>query len=204
MKRLVTVGFRNLGWRSWLTCSLCAECPDSDQKGCCCYSPVLRLAELGLLQRDNPQILRDLLEMPHLTILDYSVTVESVRCVDNTRRCQFHSCKGGCVLPVEFRESVCRRYVCAGTGLWEQAGAKDWTRFFDELEVWEAGFNQELEQELRKAGITLRGDHDCFFAVLGQAFERLYQPALQRIPKPPEEENLTFSVDVSDWIEWQK
>ena len=204
MKQPVRVSFHNLGWRSWIECSLCALCPKSDGKGCCSYSPLFMPVDLGYFQLHNPELIKEIFRLQPLTVLDSCVIVDSCRDADGSLRCQFHSRQSGCTLIPELREFICRKYVCSGMRLWEQAGVERWKEFFEELENREALLNKAIETELRAGGAWLNKDRERFFGVLGLAYAKHFQPAGEWARDLPEVESFLFEVDVTDWNEWKK
>ncbi|HRY12126.1 MAG TPA: hypothetical protein P5309_01020 [Syntrophomonadaceae bacterium] len=204
METEITLVFHNLGLRSFIEVDLCARCPRQDDKGCCgFYSPVFYPTDLVYLYINEPDLLRHIFSLDHLTILDASVTVNNV--IDGeSYRCRFHSQAGGCTLPQHLRESVCRHFVCAGIGWMEEDSLQDWRRFFDDLTDYEIETNNRWSEILANLGITLRRPElrDRFFSEL----VKLYRDNLDNLPdfikSMPEEETRTLRRSLVFGTEW--
>lgn len=143
--------------RSYIEVDLCARCPRQDDKGCCgYYSPVFYPLDFYYLQQHARQVLDLIWSLPHLTILDHSVTVNSFPDDSGGYYCQFHKRDGGCQLQQEYRESICRHFVCPGIDWQREAKLSGWKDFFAELENLEIKFNQAIAEELTKQELSLR------------------------------------------------
>lgn len=157
MQKDVTLVFHRQGLRSWIEVDLCPDCPRMDGKGCCgYYSPVFYLTDLVWISHRDPGFLDRLFDLPRLTVLDFSITVNSLPDVDDSFRCQFHSTQRGCLLPLDLRESVCRIFVCPGIAWWNDQALKDWKKYFDDLEKFEIALNNKVAQESLRHGWSLR------------------------------------------------
>lgn len=204
MRQHVDVIFHNLGLRSWIECSMCASCPDSKGKGCCCYKPLYMPADLAYLQQNQPEVLERVLAVRPLTMMETCFLVENYQGEDGTLFCRFHSRKGGCTLEVAEREYVCRRYVCEGVPIWDIPGTGEWQRFFGELERREAELNGILEKELKEAGASLNRDVKHYLQVLQQAYDKIEDQGKTWFENMPVEGRFTLEVDDAEWHEWAK
>ncbi|ADI02440.1 MAG TPA: hypothetical protein GXX39_10380 [Syntrophothermus lipocalidus] len=156
MERDIVLVFHNQGLRSYIEVDLCPQCPRLNDKGCCgYYSPVFYPTDLAYIILNRPGLVDHIFSLPHLTILDASVTVNSL-VDDDGYRCQFHSRQTGCLLPMMLRESVCRHFVCPGIGWWEEESLSHWKLFFDQLAEYEIAVNNRISGELKRRGLTLR------------------------------------------------
>ena len=156
MDKEITLVFHNRGLRSYIEVDLCRECPRQDDKGCCgYYSPIFYPTDMAYLLEHNPELLDYIFSLEHLTVLDASVTVNST--IEGTSyRCRFHSREGGCILGQSMRESVCRHFVCAGIGWWEDENLQDWRDFFVKLTDYEIQLNTLWADKLQEQGLSLR------------------------------------------------
>src|SRR5690606_21028372 len=101
MLKEINLVFHRRGLRSFIEVDLCADCPRRDHKGCCGhYSPVFYLTDLYFIAKQRPQLIDYIAELPFLTVLDASITVNSIPDKDGSSRCQFHSLEKGCLLPM--------------------------------------------------------------------------------------------------------
>lgn len=152
----IRITFHNSGLRSYIEVDLCRECPRQDGKGCCGhYSPVFYATDLAYLALHRPDLLDLIFSQSHLTILDASITVNNE--IDGASyRCRFHKVDGGCVLEQQYRESVCRHFVCPGIAWQQEEELESWRQFFDFLEDYEISLNERIAERLKRAGLTLR------------------------------------------------
>ena len=180
MEKKITLVFHNQGLRSYIEVDLCAECPRQDDKGCCgYYSPIFYPTDLAYLLFNQPDLLDYIFSLDRLTILDASVTVNSM--IENPGyRCRFHRQDKGCLLAQPLRESICRHFVCAGIGWTEDENLQDWRGFFEELTDYEILLNNRRTEILREKGLTLRNPsmRKPFFDELSI----LYRETLQDLP----------------------
>ncbi len=156
LTRDIHLRFHNRGLRSYIEVDLCRQCPRQDGKGCCGhYSPVFYSTDLAYLWLWRKDLIDLIFRQPHLTILDASVTVNNE--IDGEGyRCRFHSPDSGCILEQEYRESICRHFVCPGIGWEQEEGLQPWRDFFGLLEEYEISLNQQIAEELHSRGLTLR------------------------------------------------
>lgn len=169
MVREINLVFHRRGLRSFIEVDLCAECPRQDNKGCCgYYSPVFYPTDLFFLNQQRPELIDYIAKLPRLTILDASITVNSLPDGEGFFRCQFHSIQKGCLLPMELRESVCRHFVCPGIAWRQEDELAHWREYFDHLEDYEIRLNNSLALRLDQEGLSLRnpGDWETIFARL--------------------------------------
>ncbi|NLB53273.1 MAG: hypothetical protein GX808_10135 [Syntrophomonadaceae bacterium] len=174
MDKTICLTFHNQGLRSYIEVDLCGECPRQDDKGCCgYYSPVFYPCDFAYLLKSKPELLEFIFNLPNLTVLDYSVTVNNSP-EGNSYRCQFHSTESGCLLQQSLRESICRHFVCPGIDWEKEEILKPWKRFFDQLADYENKLNSVIGQKLTGKGLTLRNkaDRNYFFQQLLILFEK--------------------------------
>ncbi|MCR4399338.1 MAG: hypothetical protein QHH05_09725 [Syntrophomonadaceae bacterium] len=188
MLRDIRVSFHNRGLRSFIAVDLCGECPRQDDKGCCgFYSPVFYPLDLAWLTLHRPGMVDQLFRLPRLTVLDSSVTVNSLPDAEGGFRCQFHSRQGGCCLPIDLRESVCRHFVCPGVGWWEEPALAAWKEFFDRLADYEIALNQDIARRLAARGLSLRepAQRQAFVEQATELYLRLSRPTPDFIAAQP-------------------
>lgn len=175
MDKTITMIFHNLGLRSYIEVDLCRECPREDDKGCCGnYSPVFYPCDFVYLLENYPAVLHDILHLPDLTVLDYSITVNNSP-EGQSYRCQFHYKEGGCRLEQLQRESICRHFVCPGIAWEKEASLQPWKEFFMRLADYENNINLIIAKDLAQKGLTLRKTkhHQEFFRQLPLLFKEL-------------------------------
>lgn len=161
MLQEINLVFHRRGLRSFIEVDLCSNCPRRDNKGCCgYYSPVFYPTDLYFINKQRPELIDYLAKLPHLTILDASITVNSLLEKDGSNRCQFHSVQEGCLLPMELRESVCRHFVCPGIAWWQEENLAHWKEYFDLLEEYEIQLNNSLAERLIQENLSLRNLED--------------------------------------------
>ncbi|MGI6514348.1 MAG: hypothetical protein GX052_00515 [Syntrophomonadaceae bacterium] len=169
MLKEINLVFHRRGLRSFIEVDLCADCPRRDHKGCCGhYSPVFYLTDLYFIAKQRPQLIDCIARLPCLTVLDASITVNSLPDEDGSSRCQFHSTEKGCLLPMELRESVCRHFVCPGISWDRESRLAHWKEYFGLLEDYEIDLNNYLAARISQENLSLRrpGDWDPILAVL--------------------------------------
>jgi hypothetical protein len=153
--------FHRQGLRSYIDVDLCPKCPRQDNKGCCgYYSPVFYLTDLMFIKDRKPELLDYIRGLPRLTILDASVTVDSIPDWGDSYHCQFHTLDQGCLLSTELRESICRHFVCPGIGWWEEESLKAWHDYFEHLSQYEIMLNNALAGMIDHQGLSLRNADD--------------------------------------------
>jgi len=161
MRKEINLVFHRRGLRSFIAVDLCAECPRQDQKGCCgFYSPVFYPTDLYFLRLRRPELIDHIKGLPRLTVLDASITVDSVPDGEGLFRCQFHTPQQGCLLPMSLRESVCRHFVCPGIDWWNEERLSHWKEYFEQLADYEIKLNNTLALCLSKEGLSLRNPQD--------------------------------------------
>lgn len=160
MQTQVSLVFHNNGLRSYIEVDLCARCPRQDNKGCCgFYSPVFYATDLVYLAHHQPELLQEIFQMDGITVLDASVTINQQPDGDSYR-CRFHSASGGCRLPQNLRESVCRHFVCPDIGWEKNPHLLKWKNFFEQLADYEIRLNNGTAEFLQARGLSLRKPAD--------------------------------------------
>lgn len=201
----ITLVFHNQGLRSYIEVDLCAQCPRQDDKGCCgFYSPVFYPTDLVYLYLHQPDLLKYIFSLEHLTILDASVTVNNT-IEGDSYRCRFHSKDQGCILTQPLRESVCRHFVCDGIGWMREESLQDWRDFFERLTDYEIETNNLWTAILTEMGITLRKPElrERFFAELLKLYEDNQANLPEFIHSMPGEDTRTLRRPLrfgNDWI----
>ncbi len=156
MLKKLELTFHNLGLRSYIELDLCVECPRQDDKGCCAfYSPIFYPCDFAYLLEHKPELLDYIFNLSNLTILDASVTVNS-RPEGQSYRCSFHSNNGGCLLPQELRESICRHFVCPAVAWEKEEKLAHWKEFFTAITDYEIELNNRIAALLAEKGMSLR------------------------------------------------
>lgn len=174
MDQVVNLIFHNQGLRSYIEVDLCATCPRQDEKGCCAlYSPVFYPTDFAYLLLYQPELINKIFQLDHLTILDASVTANHDTDGESFL-CAFHSRESGCILPQEFRESICRHFVCSGIGWWQEKSLQPWRRYFEALTDYEIELNNRISAELAELGLSLRNpdSRQAFFSALLPIYQR--------------------------------
>lgn len=180
METQVELIFYNTGLRSYIEVDLCARCPRQDDKGCCgFYSPVFYATDLVYLLHNQPELLEEIFQMEGITVLDASVTVNQQPDGDSYR-CRFHSRQGGCRLPQNLRESICRHFVCPGIGWESHPDLQKWKKFFEQLADYEIMLNNGAAEYLQAKGLTLRNSADRPQVI--RAMEKYLQQQTQTKP----------------------
>ncbi len=204
MLRDIVLTFHNQGLRSFIEVDLCPECPRLNEKGCCgYYSPVFYPTDLAYILLNRPSLLDLIFSLPHLTVLDASVTVNSLPDGEGYR-CQFHSRQKGCLLPMLLRESVCRHFVCPGVGWWKEESLAHWKQFFDQLEEYEIAVNNRISEELKRRGLTLRVPElrKAFYQNLIPLFKKETEVAPEFFSSCPASETVVLRRRLSFGEEW--
>jgi hypothetical protein len=205
MQKDITIVFHNRGLRSYIEVDLCAECPRQDDKGCCgYYSPVFYPTDLAYMLIHQPELIDFIFSLEHLTILDASVTVNNT-IEGSSYRCRFHSKEGGCILTQALRESICRHFVCAGIGWWEEEALQDWRIFFDKLTDYEIDANNRWTEWLQERGLSLRDPslRERFFSELRLLYGQNLDPLPDFITTMPLDETRTLNRSLrfgADWV----
>lgn len=205
MDKEITLIFHNQGLRSYIEVDLCAECPRQDEKGCCgFYSPIFYTTDLAYLRIFQPELIKQIFALEHLTILDHSITVNNYP-EGESYRCKFHSKNGGCLLAQILRESICRHFVCAGIAWWEEPALADWKNFFAELTDYEIDLNQRLAESLQARGLTLRNPdlRDEYMHVLLENYNLATKDAPEFINNMPANESFTIKRPLAFGQEWK-
>jgi hypothetical protein len=205
MNQEIGLIFHNRGLRSYIELELCRECPRQDAKGCCAYyAPVFYPLDLGFLYQHKPELIDFIFSLHPLTVLDTSVTVNNGP-EEDSYRCRFHSKETGCLLEQEWRESVCRQFVCPGVGWWEEVSLAPWNDFFTRLVDYEVACNQQLSAQLTERGLSLRdpAGREAFLAALPPLCQAVLAQKPDFFSSCPETETVRLVRDVSktkkDW-----
>lgn len=198
----IKMTFYNLGLRSWIECDLCYRCPLNQSKGCCSYNPTYHLVDLGYIGSVRPDILPVIMGKPRLVIEEFWLSVSYLEDSRVGRRCQFNT-DTGCQLPVEYRESVCRHFICPGIRLWEEESLARWAEFFQEIEATEAEFNQRLRLRLQEAGVDLRSSFPTALDILVREYRQVLAGIeAERFGKYPSREQIVLSREIVPGEKW--
>lgn len=204
MDKEIHLVFHNQGLRSYIEVDLCYECPRQDQKGCCgYYSPVFYPSDFVYWLKNQPDLIDRLFSLPHLTVLDFSVTLNNV--IDGpSYRCRFHSKERGCVLEQKNRESICRHFVCPGISWEKEPSLAHWKAFFELLSAYEIELNNRLADVLKERNLSLRNpdQRSAIFILLPAEFTRLTQNPPAFFSSCPEREEAVILRPVSYGEEW--
>lgn len=205
MEKEITLVFHNNGLRSYIEVDLCARCPRLDGKGCCgYYSPVFYPTDFAYLMQNKPELLESLFNIPHITILDASLTVNSMA-DGESYRCLFHDSQKGCILSQDLRETICRHFVCPGIGWEEEPLLKHWHEFFQKLFDYEIYLNNLIADELKARNLSLRDEEKrpIFFKELFCIFKRETSKLPDFIINHPREEKFTLKREIKFGREWK-
>jgi len=205
MLKEINLVFHRRGLRSFIEVDLCIDCPRRDHKGCCGhYSPVFYLTDLYFIARQRPQLIDYIANLPGLTVLDASITVNSLPDKDGSSRCQFHSTEKGCLLPMELRESVCRHFVCPGISWDKESRLAHWKEYFELLEDYETDLNNFLAACISQENLSLRrrSDWEAIFSVLELAMRRVLTEEKELGCHLPREEKAQIVRPICFGSEW--
>jgi len=205
MLKEINLVFHRRGLRSFIEVDLCADCPRRDHKGCCGhYSPVFYLTDLYFIAKQRPQLIDYIAELPFLTVLDASITVNSIPDKDRSSRCQFHSLEKGCLLPMELRESVCRHFVCPGIAWDKESRLAHWKEYFDLLGNYEIDLNNYLAARISQENLSLRrqGDWKPIMALLETVMEQVLAEEEELGCHLPREEAVQIVRPICFGSEW--
>ncbi|MEN6391924.1 MAG: hypothetical protein ABFD04_16025 [Syntrophomonas sp.] len=204
MSKEIRLVFHNRGLRSYIEVDLCYECPRQDQKGCCAfYSPVFYASDFVYWLKNQPDLINYLFSLPHLTVLDASVTLNNV--IDgNSYRCRFHTKESGCLLTQQNRESICRHFVCPGISWEKEPSLAHWRVFFESLSDYEIKLNNQLADILKERNLSLRNraQRSEIFALLPAEFAHLTKNPPHFFSSCPEREEAVIVRPVSYGEEW--
>ncbi len=167
--KTVEITFHNLGLRSGISCSLCARCPRDQVQGCCRISPSFLLTDIGFFLNSNASgFVRSLLQSSHAEILDDQVRVGAI--ADEERQvCRFLNPHLGCRIPMAYRNTVCRQYLCPEVGLWKDSRARRWVDFWLYLQEEEIRGQQMISDMCASRGVSLlAGRSECLRLVQSQ------------------------------------
>lgn len=196
MRTEIKLTFHNLGLRSWIECDLCFKCPLNQAKGCCSYNPTYHLVDLGYIGDQWPDLLPVILNKTRVLVDNFWVAVNYIEDPQVGRRCQFNT-DTGCQLPVEFRESVCRHFICPGIQMWEEESLKRWADFFQEIETTEAEFNQHLRLKLQEARVDLKSSFPAALDVLVKEYHQVLAGIeAERFGKYPRQEEIIITREI--------
>lgn len=206
MQSQINLVFHNKGLRSYIEVDLCRNCPRQDDKGCCgYYSPVFYPTDLAYIAHKKPELIKYIADLPRLTVLDASVTVNSIPEGSNAFHCQFHTRDKGCLLDMELRESVCRHFVCPGIGWWQEPVLLPWKQYFDQIADFEIELNNKLASRLKDEGLSLRS-RDQWDTIMERLLSWIDFNLYESAPignDVPLTETLTIRRDIlfgSEWI----
>ncbi|SHH20644.1 hypothetical protein SAMN02745221_01924 [Thermosyntropha lipolytica DSM 11003] len=205
MEKEITLIFHNRELRSYIEVDLCTTCPRLDGKGCCgYYSPVFYPTDFAYLMQKNPDLLEYLFKIPRITVLDSSLTVNSM--IDgDSYRCHFHNPEKGCILDQDLRETICRHFVCPGIAWEEEPELKTWRDFFQRLFDYEIYLNQLIAEELKAKSLSLREPQKrpAFFQELFHIFKRETARLPDFIEDYPRKEKFVLQRTIKFGKEWK-
>ncbi|NLB88155.1 MAG: hypothetical protein GX790_02860 [Syntrophomonadaceae bacterium] len=204
MQKEILITFYNQGLRSYIEVDLCRECPRQDNKGCCgYYSPIFYPTDFAYLLKVKPELIDYIFNLPDITVLDASVTINSS--IDgNSYKCKFHTNDSGCLLDQNFRESICRHFVCPGINWTQEEELKPWQEFFDLLSDFEIDLNNKIADKLKKKGLNLRNPEtrNKFFEELMNIFQEETQNLPDFFSKHPKQETFKITRTLKFGTEW--
>lgn len=146
----------NAGMRSGIECSLCAHCPRDRAQGCCTISPVFLLTDIGYFLNNNSQeFVAKLLDSPYVDVSADQFRVKAVVKTGDRPTCRFHHPEIGCRIPLAYRNTVCRQFLCPDIKLWQDRRARRWVDFWLRLQEEEIRCQQLLTDECSKYGYSL-------------------------------------------------
>lgn len=153
----------NTGMRSGIECSLCARCPRDRVQGCCSISPVFLLTDIGyFLNNSGSDFISNLMNRPYVDVLEDRFRVNAIVKVGDRSTCRFHHPEIGCRIPLVFRNTVCRQFLCPDVKLWQDLRARRWVNFWLQLQEEEIKCQQFLAAECTKRGYSLNDSRfDC-------------------------------------------
>jgi hypothetical protein len=180
--------FHNAGMRSGIESSLCARCPRDPIQGCCTISPVFLLTDIGyFLNNDGEGFLRDLLNSPFVEVSEDQLRVIAIEAGPQDRQeepgqqsCRFHHMEIGCRLPLRYRNTVCRQFLCPDVKLWQDARVKRWVDFWLCLQQIEIECQQLLADECARRGVSLKYGQDESMQLIKSMYGDLWPDA--RLP----------------------
>ena len=98
--------------------------------------------------------------------------------------CRFHHPEIGCRLPLTYRNTVCRQFLCPDIKLWQDRRAKRWVDFWLRLQEEEIRCQQLLSDECSKDGCSLLvRRRECLELVRDRSAAEIGQCPAQRLPK---------------------
>lgn len=204
MNKEIHLVFHNQGLRSYIEVDLCYECPRQDRKGCCgYYSPVFYPSDFVNWLNNKPDLIEYLFSLPHLTVLDASVTLNNV--IDGlSYRCRFHTKENGCLLEQKNRESICRHFVCPGISWEKEPSLCHWKAFFESLSSYEIKLNNQLADILKERNLSLRdpAQRAEIFTLLPAEFARLTENPPDFFSSCPEREEAAITRPISYGEKW--
>lgn len=204
MQQNIAIKFYNRGLRSYIEVDLCRQCPRQDGKGCCGhYSPVFYPTDFVYILQHHPGLIDEIFALPHITILDSSVTLNQIIDADGYR-CPFHTQQSGCLLPQDARETICRHFVCPGIDWQSEASLAHWKNFFDLLFQYEIDLNDSLAVTLKQKGLSLRdpAQRPAYFQELRELFPQRTWPAPSFFNNCPASETAVLTRNILYGKDW--
>lgn len=204
MQKNLAITFYNRGLRSYIEVDLCRQCPRQDDKGCCgYYSPVFYPTDFAYLLQHRPSLIDEIFALPHITVLDSSVTLNQIIDGDGYR-CPFHTQESGCLLSQDLRETICRHFVCPGINWQCEATLAHWKDFFDQLFQYEIDLNNRLAITLKEKGLSLRNlaQRPAYFKELQIVFPQLTRPAPHFFANYPQQETVLLTRAITSGKDW--
>lgn len=204
MQKEVLITFYNKGLRSYIEVDLCATCPRQDDKGCCgFYSPIFYPTDLAYLLENKPELIDYIFNLPDITLLDSSVTINNS--IDGASyKCQFHTNDKGCLLDQSLRESICRHFVCPGIGWEKEEKLAKWRNFLELLTNYEIELNNKIANKMKEKGLSLRNldNLDIYFQEMMLLFQKETKILPSFFSEFPEKETFKLIRTLSYGEDW--
>lgn|GEM_PF-1700326 len=164
----------NQGMRSGIECSLCIRCPRDRVQGCCAISPVFLLTDIGyFISNNGDDFVIKLLDSPYTDLFEHQFRINAVERADDRAVCRFHHPEIGCRIPLAYRNTVCRQFLCPEVKLWQDHRARRWVQFWLRLQEEEIRGQQLLAAECVKKGYSLLVHRQECLQLIGEKYQEL-------------------------------
>ncbi len=162
------------GMRSGIECSLCMRCPRDQVQGCCVIGPVFLLTDIGhFINNGSDDFVIKLLDSPYTDLSEHQFRVRAVVRADNRTVCRFHHPEIGCRIPLAYRNTVCRQFLCPEVRLWQDRRARRWVQFWLRLQEEEIRCQQLLAAECARKGCSLLVRRQECLQLIGEQYRSL-------------------------------